>query len=250
MDGNGKLSARELCIQGLVETGAAKVQYIPLESLIMLVVSRQITTKACNIMFEGIEKKSDTRTCHGILDSNAYVYGYGSSYQYWADRWTHGERGTETSAYLGPGRLTLGWEKWSDVNHDLISRFWRIRMASLHRVSCRELCNSSYDTVKWSNCYTTSWVKVACRAIRDVYETLWYLRQAMDSALKQQVKVQMMCVYWTDHPKPKRRHLFKVIGTYCNIELQDSRHSFACHESSHEKLAGDVCSTPATGQTP
>ena len=31
-------------------------------------------------------------------------------------------------------------------------------------------------------------------AIRDVYETLWYLRQAMDSALKQQVKVQMICV--------------------------------------------------------
>lgn len=35
-------------------------------------------------------------------------------------------------------------------------------MASSHRVSCRELCNSPGDTVKWSNHYTRSWVEVAC----------------------------------------------------------------------------------------
>lgn len=150
--------------------GGSQGIYIPLESLMMLVVSRTHHNKRyCNIIFEGIRGRIRyTNKCHWpgkimqpFLDSNAYVYGYVSSY-HWADRWTHRKRGTETSAYLGPGRLTLGWEKWSDVNHDLISRFWRIPMASSHRVSCRELCNSPGDTVKWSNRYTTSWVKVAC----------------------------------------------------------------------------------------
>ena len=60
-------------------------RYIPLESLMMLVVSRQITTNATSYLKES-EKKSHTRTCHGqekiptVLDTNAYVYGYSSSY--------------------------------------------------------------------------------------------------------------------------------------------------------------------------